>query len=150
MGEQSGMQVGEYRANGRAVRQRGEPAGLWERPDRGDDARQSRGWDIEDREKLLVPRRLNHVKELRARGVAGLDDGVTPEARQQKRVDGADADFARFRPRLAVRQRIQEPARLRRGKHGVERQTALAADGVAMTRSSQRAADRLGPLILPG
>ena len=104
MGEQSGMGVGEHRANGRAVGQRGQPAGLWKRPDRGDDARQSRGWDIEDREKLLVPRRLNHIKELRARGVAGLNDGLTPEARQQKRVDGADADFARFRPRLAVRQ----------------------------------------------
>ena len=128
VGEQGGMRVGEHSANGRAVGQRGKAARLWKRPDRSDDARQSRKRDVEDREKLLVPRRPNHVKELRARGVAGLDDGFAAEARQQKRVNGADADFARFRPRLAVRQRVQKPARLRRGKHGVERQTTLAAD----------------------
>ena len=143
------MGVGEHRANRSSVRERRQAASLRKWPIGSDNARQTGERHIENCKQIIVPLPLDDIEELSARGVAGLDHGLTAKARQKIGVDRPYADLAGFRARLSLREAVEQPAGLGCGEHRVERQSAAAADHSAVSGSSQRGADRLGSLILP-
>ena len=73
-----------------------------------------------------------------------------PNRREQPAVDRAEADLAgRARARDRI-ERVEQPARLGRGEHRVERQAAALADEALAARASAVVAAGGGALVLPG
>ena len=105
---------------------------------------------VEDRQQAPRPSaRFDHVEQLRARGVAGLD---RPPRRRSATGETRRSCRCRSRPPLrgpVPWEAIEQPAGLGGGEHRVERQAALASDDAAVAGGAQGGADALRALVLP-
>jgi len=102
-------------------------AGVGEDADRRHDLRQRDARDIEEFEQLVVPFAGVHVHQLRARGVAGLDDLLAAEPRDEEGVDRAHAPIAGGSAGAIRVDFVEQPAQFERREHRIERQTRAVA-----------------------
>ena len=120
-------------------------------PDDGDDARQHRARNVEERQQLVVPAAGADVEEQRAARVRRIGHvrraaGQVPD---EPGVDGAEGELALRRARARARNVVEQPLELGAREIGVEHEARLARDHRRMARGAQRVAQRRRAPVLP-